>query len=103
MYNTNTAATIDNWEYVVNWYGQSLPKDGVFNARSVPRRFNTSLVSILTKHRIRQQYAIDYCCLNMELPPECCNDNKKVEIHCSLDHNKLGEFCTQPWQQPHQL
>ena len=102
VYNTNTAATIGNWEYVVNWYGQSLPTDGVFDSRSVPRRFNTSLVSISTKQRICQQSAIDYCCLNMELPPEC-NDNEKVEIHCSLDHNKLGEFRIQPWQQPHQL
>ena len=100
VYNTNTAATIGNWEYVVNWYGQSLPTDGVFDARSVPRRFNTSLVSISTKQRICQQSAIDYCCLNMELPPECRND-EKVEIHCSLDHNKLGEFRIQPWQQPH--
>ena len=100
VYTTNTASTIENWEYVVKWYGQSLPKDGEFNARSVPRRFNTSLVSILTKQIICQQSAIDYCCLNMELPPEC--NDEKVEIHCSLDH-KLGEFRIQPWQQPHQL
>ena len=70
----------------------------MFNAHSLHRRFNTLFVSISTKQRICQQSAIDYCCLNMELPPEC--NDEKVEIHCSLDHNKLGEFRIQPWQQP---
>ena len=93
----NTERSISDWQYIVNWYGKSLPDDGMFNARSVPRRFKTSLVGQKTKKRICQVSAIDYCCLNMKLPPECIE--KEVEIYCSLDRNKEGEFRIQPWQE----
>mmetsp|Transcript_24070 Transcript_24070/g.58126 ORF Transcript_24070/g.58126 Transcript_24070/m.58126 type:complete len:455 (+) Transcript_24070:197-1561(+) len=97
----NTKHTVQNWEYIVNWYGQSLPKTGQFNARSVPRRFDASLISPKTKKRICKLSAIDYCCLNMELPPECSDE--MIAISCSLDQNDQGELRIQPWLHPHEI
>ena len=94
----NTATSISDWEYIVDWYGQTLPEYGRFSARTVPRRFNTSFVSIETKRRICKLSAIDYCCLNMELGSEC-----RDEVYCSLDRNEQGAFRIQPWYHPHEI
>jgi len=98
IYSTDANNTIKNWESIVTWYGKSLPEDGVYNARSKPRRFKTSLVSTRTKQKICRISAIDYCCLNIELPTEC----KDIGIHCSLQ-NKDGDLQIQPWQHPHEI
>lgn len=97
----NTATTMDDWEYIVSWYGRSLPRKGEFNARSVPRRVDTSLVSLEAKRRICHISAIDYCCLNMELPPECAGE--EVGVYCSLDRDREGDFRIQPWFHPHEI
>ena len=99
IYSTDSNNTIKNWDSVVSWYGKSLPEDGVYNARSKPRRFKTSLVSTTTKQKICRISAIDYCCLNIELPTEC----RDMGIHCSLDQNKHGELQIQPWQHPNEI
>lgn len=67
------------------------------NARSAPRRFNSSLVSLETKRRICRLSAIDYCCLNLELPPEC-----EGSVTCSLDKNDRGVPRIQPWFHPNE-
>lgn len=76
--------------------GDALPKEiHKVNARSAPRRFNPSLVSLETKRRICRLSAIDYCCLNLELPPEC-----EESVTCSLDKNDRGVPRIQPWFHP---
>ena len=36
-----------------------------------PHKLNISKISVLAKRKICQLSALDYCCLNYELPPEC--------------------------------
>ncbi|KAL7478663.1 hypothetical protein ACHAW6_004415 [Cyclotella cf. meneghiniana] len=98
----HTSSAITDWEYIADFYGESIPDEGEFQARSAPRRFNTSLVSLETKQRICQLSAIDYCCLNLKLPEEC--DRSEVDIFCSLEHRaRGGGFRIQPWYHPHQI
>eukprot|EP00804_Cyclotella_cryptica_P008024 CCRYP_004534-RA/>CCRYP_004534-RA protein AED:0.09 eAED:-0.02 QI:0/0.5/0.33/1/0.5/0.66/3/250/523 len=98
----HTTSIMKDWEYIANFYGESIPDEGEFQARSAPRRFNTSRVSLATKQRICQLSAIDYCCLNLKLPEEC--DRSEVDIFCSLEHRaRGGGFRIQPWYHPHQI
>jgi len=97
-----TENTIDDWKFIVEWFGEELPENGEFQARSVPRRFDTSKVSLETKQRICNLAAIDYCCLNLQLPPECESDD--VGVFCALDKSKRdGSLRIQPWLHPHQV
>lgn len=80
-----------------------MPEEGQFQARSIPRRFDSSFVSLETKRRICKLAAIDYCCLNLQLPPEC-EDEKEVNVYCALDRNARGDqMRIQPWYFPHQI
>ena len=97
----STEKSAKNWEQIVAKYGQKLPQSDSLNARSIPRRFNTKLVSIETKQRICQISAIDYCCLNMKLPLEC-RDNK-LDILCTLDKEERGDYRIQPWKHPNEI
>lgn len=97
----NSSSSIESWDYIVNFYEESLPENGIMQARAIPRRFNTSLISLRTKQRICQLSAIDYCCLNMKLPKECDVDD--LSIFCSLESNERGDFQIQPWFHPHQF
>ena len=63
----STTDGIKNWEYITSFYGKSIPQDGILQARSAPRRFNTTFVSLQTKQRICQLSALDYCCLNLNI------------------------------------
>lgn len=97
----STAQTIENWEYIAKWYGESLPEEGQYQARSVPRRVDKTFVSNETIRRICKLSALDYCCLNLPLPPECNSDD--LDIFCALEENKRGAMSIQPWFFPHQI
>ena len=46
------------------------PKE-IARGRSYPRRFNVSAISDETRVRMCNLLMLDYCCLNLELPPFC--------------------------------
>ena len=72
---------------------------GVIHGRTYPRRFDVSKISNATKQRICELSMLDYCCLNMPLPPPCEN------LFCKLDYgdeDKDGKkrLRIQPWTFP---
>lgn len=68
---------------------------GVISGRSYPRRFDSELVSVATRRRICELTLLDYCCLNLPLPPVCQGkhyfaagddeDDAAKELFCVLD------------------
>ncbi|CAK9016516.1 Hypothetical protein SCF082_LOCUS13232, partial [Durusdinium trenchii] len=49
-----------------------LPKEALeLHSYKGKRRFNTTLVKVPTVQKVCRLMALDYCCLNYELPPEC--------------------------------
>lgn len=98
----STEKSTKHWEDIVSRYGQTLPEDDdSLNGRAIPRRFNPKLVSIGAKRRICQIAAIDYCCLNFQLPMEC--NDEGVDVFCALDKDERGDYRIQPWSHPNEV
>jgi hypothetical protein len=72
--------------------------DGVvIRARLRPRQFNVEFVTDRTKQRICELGMLDYCCLNLPLPPPCEN------LYCRMDKeddNGSPRIRIQPWSFP---
>ena len=60
-----------------------LPKrPRVIKGRAYPRRLNVSDVSDDAFQRMCEIYAVDYCCLNYELPPACARAPPAKRVWC---------------------
>mmetsp|Transcript_8264 Transcript_8264/g.17231 ORF Transcript_8264/g.17231 Transcript_8264/m.17231 type:complete len:805 (-) Transcript_8264:117-2531(-) len=100
VYNT-TAAKV-GWESLAKRHRVDLSapnKDGgagVIQGRSYPRRFDKKYISDRTKQRICELGMLDYCCLNLPLPPPCSN------LYCRLDEAGTdgNPLRIQPWSHP---
>mmetsp|Transcript_8 Transcript_8/g.40 ORF Transcript_8/g.40 Transcript_8/m.40 type:complete len:978 (+) Transcript_8:237-3170(+) len=70
---------------------------GVIQGRTYPRRFDKKYVTDRTKQRICELGMLDYCCLNLPLPPPCEN------LYCRMDKeddNGTPRIRIQPWSYP---
>ena len=79
LYNASEAET--GWRDLSNEKGVHIPLNGLEVARSRKRTFNMSLVSNATKQKICRLMALDYCCLNLQLPEVCRGEDG---VHCAL-------------------
>ncbi len=68
------------------------PPPKVIRGRSYPRRFNSSALSDATMQKICRLAAIDFCCLNFELPEPCRKESipKGERVMCEW-FNPLGQ------------
>jgi hypothetical protein len=65
--------------------------NALIRGRSYPRRFNKDLVSEESVRRVCRYAALDYCCLNYELPPECAHGIAGVSCAIKIEENsELG-------------
>jgi len=58
------------------------PKPNIIRGRSYPRRFNVSALSDATLQKICRLAAIDWCCLNYELPEPCKRAPPGQRVKC---------------------
>jgi len=65
----DTKHTKEHWEQIGQHLGVQNVK--VIRGRAYPRRMNISFISTKTYERICRLAAIDFCCLNFPLPPQC--------------------------------
>lgn len=114
LYNASEADK--GWLAIAQEKGVEAPDDGeVKIGRKISRRFNVELVSDATKRRICRLLALDYCCLNLELPEVCRRSVADGEIvFCSVErrgmqHNQNSfinnyaqqsdkRYIIQPWE-----
>lgn len=98
LYNASKADK--DWHDVARAKGVKIPEDGLTHGRKVSRRFNLALVSDATKQKICRLMALDYCCLNIELPDVCKMDNK---VHCSMNKKQIGTASRQKQEDAERL
>jgi hypothetical protein len=112
IYNSNE--TEAGWVHIGNTVGVShIPIDEMTHGRKISRRFNISDVSRNTKRKICHLMALDYCCLNIQLPIECDNnddaDNDDDTVYCTMEQRHetnmeyaLTSLVIYPWQDTQQ-
>lgn len=83
IYNASEAEK--GWTAISSDHGVEIPKDGMVYGRKNARRFNMNLVSNATKQKICQISALDYCCLNVELPGVCRSKQGDEDVVCVLE------------------
>jgi hypothetical protein len=114
IYNSNE--TEAGWIHIGQRVGvrDDIPMDEMTHGRKISRRFNVSDVSIGTKKKICRLMALDYCCLNVELPMECSNnydddDDDDTDddgtVYCTMERRDetnmeyaLTSMVIYPWQ-----
>ena len=94
--------TDDAWYTIAARHGVNLSepvngRTGVFHGRSAPRRVNKKYITDETQRHICHMALIDYCCLNLPLPPICqrqknhTNDSltstQDDALYCKLDYS----------------
>jgi hypothetical protein len=89
IYNASEANA--GWRTIAGEKGVIIPNDGMSHGRKSSRRFNVDLVSDVTKRKICQILALDYCCLNLELPDVCKSADKDSEVFCSLEQKTVKD------------
>lgn len=75
------------WKSIATRFGvdDATISSALIRGRSYPRRFNTTLVSEQSVQRICRYAALDYCCLNFALPPECAQGAAGVACEITID------------------
>jgi len=63
----------------------------VIRGRAYPRRMNVSDVSDEAMQAMCRFYAIDFCCLNYELPPACLSAPTGQRVRCRWKKDKTNE------------
>ena len=111
IYNSNE--TEAGWIHIGRRVGvrDDIPMDEMTHGRKISRRFNVSDVSIGTKKKICRLMALDYCCLNIELPIDCSNnydtddDTDDGTVYCTMERRDetnmeyaLTSMVIYPWQ-----
>ncbi len=97
LYNASEADK--GWQDIADARGVKIPKDGLKVGRMASRRFNLTMVSNSTKQKICRLIALDYCCLNIELP-EVCRVSEDDDVYCAMKQHRVGRKGTitiQPW------
>lgn len=88
IYNASDAH--GGWATIAQEKGVIIATEEMTHGRKNPRRFNLSLVTDATKQRICKLMALDYCCLNMELPEVCrLGDEDNNAIFCTLEEKDV--------------
>ena len=107
LYNSSEAET--GWQEIASANGVTIPDGEMTHGRKITRRFNVSKVSKVTKRKICSILALDYCCLNMQLPEECREDDEDDTdaVYCAMERRNertmkyaLQPFVIQPWTHP---
>jgi len=81
----DTKHTKEHWEEIGRRRG--VPDVKVIRGRAYPRRMNISYVSEKAYKKICRLAAIDFCCLNFELPPQCVD----AGVACKWEEMGSGE------------
>mmetsp|Transcript_5730 Transcript_5730/g.12480 ORF Transcript_5730/g.12480 Transcript_5730/m.12480 type:complete len:423 (-) Transcript_5730:76-1344(-) len=83
LYNSTEADK--GWLDIAHEKGVHIPDGQLTHGRRITRRFNVSKVSDATKRKICRLMALDYCCLNFELPEVCRTADDDEAVFCALD------------------
>ncbi|KAL7483734.1 hypothetical protein ACHAW6_009371 [Cyclotella cf. meneghiniana] len=85
LYNASEADK--GWSRIASDKGIEIPQEDMVYGRKSSRRFNLNLVSNDTKRKICRILALDYCCLNLELPDVCQFDTEERSdgVFCVLE------------------
>mmetsp|Transcript_24845 Transcript_24845/g.49508 ORF Transcript_24845/g.49508 Transcript_24845/m.49508 type:complete len:424 (-) Transcript_24845:3-1274(-) len=83
LYNATEADK--GWLDIAHEKGVHIPDGQLTHGRRITRRFNVSKVSDATKRKICRLMALDYCCLNFELPEVCRTADDDEAVFCALD------------------
>ena len=96
----DTKHTAEHWKQI----GEELnvPNVTVIRGRGYPRRMNISYIATKTYNKICRLAAIDFCCLNFKLPPECATsgvacgwetkDGERRIVPKQLDEASYGDL-----------
>ncbi len=104
LYNSTEADK--GWLDIAREKGVHIPDGELTHGRRITRRFNVSKVSDATKRKICRLMALDYCCLNFELPEVCRTADEDEAVYCALDkipkrdgynNDALYELVVQQW------
>mmetsp|Transcript_11440 Transcript_11440/g.24397 ORF Transcript_11440/g.24397 Transcript_11440/m.24397 type:complete len:483 (-) Transcript_11440:356-1804(-) len=109
IYNATLAES--GWQKVAKERGVTIPDGEMTHGRKITRRFNVSKVSRETNRKICKILALDYCCLNIELPAECRGgleqDGDDDALYCSMERRNaetmkyaLEPLVIHPWSDP---
>ena len=85
LYNASEAEK--GWQHIADTRGVKLPKH-MKVGRKTSRRFNLAMVSNATKRKICRILALDYCCLNIELP-EVCKADETDGVYCMVEKKTM--------------
>jgi len=109
LYNATQAEK--GWQEVATQRGVNIPDGEMTHGRKITRRINVSRVSRETKRKVCRMLALDYCCLNIELPEECRGDDDGGEendaVYCAVEerNDETMKFALRPlviraWKDP---
>jgi len=101
LYNSSRASA--ELRSIAKAKGVKIPEDGLEAGRVRKRKFDIGSVSVETKRKICRLMALDYCCLNIELPEVCGGDLEEAP-YCKMDfveerHDKR-QLKIRPWDDP---
>mmetsp|Transcript_28264 Transcript_28264/g.45948 ORF Transcript_28264/g.45948 Transcript_28264/m.45948 type:complete len:249 (+) Transcript_28264:2-748(+) len=113
IYNATDAER--GWQEVALRKGVDIPDGEMTHGRKITRRFDVGKVSDGTKRKICRMLALDYCCLNIELPEVCRGDGDGEEeggdddeaVYCAVEKRDvetmkyvLEPLVIHPWRDP---
>jgi hypothetical protein len=89
IYNASEADS--GWQTIAAEKGVTIPNGEMSHGRKSSRRFNVDMVSSATKRKICQILALDYCCLNLELPEVCRSTDEDSGVFCTLEQKAVKD------------
>ena len=95
----NSSMVDDELRSIAKAKGVKIPEDGLEAGRVRKRKFDIGSVSDHTKRKICRLMALDYCCLNIELPGVCKGDLEEAP-YCKMDFVEDGKIKIRPWDDP---
>ena len=109
LYNSTEADK--GWQEIARQRGVEILDGEMTHGRKISRRFDLGMVSVATKRKICRILALDYCCLNIELPGECSsvgeNDDDGEAVYCAAERRNdetmehaLESMVIHPWRDP---
>ena len=108
IYNSTEAEK--GWQEIASSKGVTIPDGEMTHGRKITRRFNVTKVSDDAKRKICRILALDYCCLNIELPDICRGDDGDQDgdaVYCAMQKRNektmkyaLQKFVLYPWKDP---
>ncbi len=87
LYNASEAD--GGWRDIARDMGVEIPEGGLRVVRGAPRNFDLSKVTDRAKRKICRILALDYCCLNFELP-EVCRVGEGEGVYCAVRKGRSG-------------